>query len=563
MLRFLILAGFCVGLSLQAAGQRHFIRLDQQVVDASLAPWSAVLPGDTLWLEAGVRGPLLLLNFRGTEQKPLVIANRLGQTILDTEFHYGIDLRYSSHIRILGIPGEGYEYGIFIRRVSAPGSVGIAVNNKSSDVEIAWVEITAVGFAGIMAKTDPHCNDSETLRGNFVQRNTRIHHCYIHDVPGEAIYVGSSFYKGQEVNGCGLLLPSLLEGVYVHNNRIENTGLDGIQVSSAVKDCYIHDNLLINCSYLRENAQMSGIIIGGGSLAECHSNIILDSYGTGILLFGKGGSRVYNNLIVRPGMRYYPDDPSRKEHGIFVADKSGDSPTFYAIYQNTIIQPKSDGIRILDDVTFPVFIMNNVIVDPGAFTEYENDQTQHTGEDAYVFRLSQSIEVILMGNWFGRDLQQAGFANPLADDYHPQPISPLVDQGIGLEAEGIHHDLEGNPRPMGAGYDIGCFEYNPSLAVSEIYLGKDGPGSKKSAIIRGLRYGSNGAFQIELAPDLQGDLHLHVFDTGGRLVQQQTVTLISREADRIDLSIAEPGIYLLRLMLGNQVETIRMLSVKW
>jgi len=47
--------------------------------------------------------------------------------------------------------------------------------------------------------------------------------------------------------------------------------------------------------------------------------------------------------------------------------------------------------------------------------------------------------------------------NPLLDNnYHLLPNSPCVDAGIDL---GVTEDISGAPRPQGAGFDIGAFEY--------------------------------------------------------------------------------------------------------
>lgn len=46
--------------------------------------------------------------------------------------------------------------------------------------------------------------------------------------------------------------------------------------------------------------------------------------------------------------------------------------------------------------------------------------------------------------------------NPAANDYHLLASSPAVDAGLTLTQ--INTDLDGNPRPQGAGYDIGAYK---------------------------------------------------------------------------------------------------------
>ncbi|MEO0230835.1 MAG: choice-of-anchor Q domain-containing protein [candidate division WOR-3 bacterium] len=41
-------------------------------------------------------------------------------------------------------------------------------------------------------------------------------------------------------------------------------------------------------------------------------------------------------------------------------------------------------------------------------------------------------------------------------DYHLRDGSPAIDRGTPNGAPNI--DLDGNPRPLGSGYDIGCYE---------------------------------------------------------------------------------------------------------
>ena len=48
------------------------------------------------------------------------------------------------------------------------------------------------------------------------------------------------------------------------------------------------------------------------------------------------------------------------------------------------------------------------------------------------------------------------FVDPLHDDYHLRFDSAAIDHGVDA---GIYTDLDGHPRPIGAGFDIGAYEY--------------------------------------------------------------------------------------------------------
>ncbi len=48
------------------------------------------------------------------------------------------------------------------------------------------------------------------------------------------------------------------------------------------------------------------------------------------------------------------------------------------------------------------------------------------------------------------------FVDPAHDNYHLKAGSPAIDRGV---AAGVSFDIDGDPRPFGAGYDIGCDEW--------------------------------------------------------------------------------------------------------
>jgi predicted outer membrane repeat protein len=56
------------------------------------------------------------------------------------------------------------------------------------------------------------------------------------------------------------------------------------------------------------------------------------------------------------------------------------------------------------------------------------------------------------------------FVDPLNGDYHLQFGSAAIDHGVDA---GVYADLDGNPRPGGAGFDIGAYEYQ---SIKVLYL---------------------------------------------------------------------------------------------
>ena len=52
------------------------------------------------------------------------------------------------------------------------------------------------------------------------------------------------------------------------------------------------------------------------------------------------------------------------------------------------------------------------------------------------------------------------FVDPTQDDYHLASDSAAIDHGVDA---GVYTDLDGNPRPIGSGFDIGAYEYQGVL----------------------------------------------------------------------------------------------------
>jgi hypothetical protein len=50
------------------------------------------------------------------------------------------------------------------------------------------------------------------------------------------------------------------------------------------------------------------------------------------------------------------------------------------------------------------------------------------------------------------------FVNPSAGDFHLQAGSPAIDAGTMIAL--VATDFDGIPRPQGAAYDIGAYEYH-------------------------------------------------------------------------------------------------------
>lgn len=442
-------------------GQQSGFRIDvdKLTIDARDPLYKSVKPGDTLLFVAGARDHLLIKNFVGTPEKPIVMINTEGAVIIDTDNYYGISIQNCRYIKFTGTGDQYQTYGFQIKRVAA--GAGMGIGELSSDFEIDHLSVENTLIGGIYAKTDPDCTLT-SVRGTFTQYNTNIHDNYISNTGNEGIYVGSSFYGGQRVqcNGQNLkLMPSLLIGVKINNNIIKYAGWDGIQVSSATQNCRIYNNTILFDSQSETANQMSGILIGGGTKCDCYNNFISQGKGCGIEIHGLAGSRIFNNIIIDAGINFAPADINQMKHGIFISELSILSDSTLSIQHNDIINPKSDGIRFSSVLSKNNLVSSNVIINPGNFDYYQNGNTSYKGIDSYIMFQNKATEAVIQDNYLARNGNSAGFSSlnmDLADDFIPVPGSPLIDHA---EIDKyITFDFAGTPQPYGPKPDIGAFE---------------------------------------------------------------------------------------------------------
>lgn len=414
-----------------------------------------IQPGDTICFKPGFRSFIQFKNIHGTAANPITIINNEGVLLINSDGTYGIKFNNCSHIKLTGSGFNAVPYGIIISKVT--DGAGLSIDNKSTNVEIERIEISNTKVGGIYAKTEPDYTGDCTfpaVRDSFTMYNVNIHDCYIHDIGDEGMYIGSSKYMGQTVYHCNdtVVLPHIIEGVKVYNNILERTGWDAIQVSSAVTNCEIHDNYIIEDSYAEEPYQMSGILIGGGSDCDCYNNKIINGKGDGIDYLGFGGNKIYNNLIVKPGITYYPFDSSfaYQKHGIWIGDIYTKPGKDLYIFNNTIIKPRNYGLKIFNSSLNVVNFQNNIVADPMAY--------QSPGNNPYYDLDYGTMAIADNNSYFTPSVSQMRFTDPANNEYDLMDYSPAINGGMDISSMGLEFDILNRPRPVQQ-YDIGAYEY--------------------------------------------------------------------------------------------------------
>jgi hypothetical protein len=382
---------------------------------------------------------LLFVNLVGTPDNPIIIRNCGGAVNIKAYGKtFAMKTQSCKYFRITG-SGSGTTYGIKL----SGASLGLTLDYLSTNFEVDRIEVYSTNFAGIMAKTDPSCDDA-TIRGNFTMRDIRIHNNYVHDTGGEALYIGNSFYQNGMTTLCGIRFPHSIEGVEIDHNKVKNSGWESIQLGSATKNASVHDNIVENYGVKNVINQRNGIQIGEGTGGVCYNNYINGGIGNGLLVLGLGDNVVHDNVIVNAGM-----------HGIFCDERYTPGPGFIFL-NNTIITPKQDGIRIYADLVPMNVFVNNIVINPGSYGKYPYPRT---GLDSYVYKLSKYVNLQMTNNKFTRSTIQMKFIDPTTNNYRLGVGSPAIDAGKNIGTYNIQKDFYLNQRLKGLAYDVGACEF--------------------------------------------------------------------------------------------------------
>jgi hypothetical protein len=397
-----------------------------------------VQPGHVVCVEAGERPFLILENFVGSETAPIIVKNCGGQVrIAHDDRGYGLLINASRHFRVTGTGDPAFEYGFDVsasRTGPDYSGSGVPVGDLSSDYELDHIEVHHTGFAGFILKTESRCDGSANL-GAFVQKNTRVHHTYVHDTGGEGFYVGSTGYGGREFDCNGtptVLYPHEHDGVYLYENRIENTGWDGLQVGVTPKNCEVYANHIANVgTTATDMVQTRGIQIGGASACKIFDNTLIGGPTIGIFVLGAGDTWVANNLIVDFG-----------EDGIYGNDQQLDaiSGSSYVFVHNTVVGSGGAGLRLFGDRTQGNAVINNLFV-----------------ASAEPYGIGGDVDAQEGGNLELETVADAGFEDAANHLYRLKADSVARDMGVvvsGFEVELDHDGVARDELP-----DVGAFEY--------------------------------------------------------------------------------------------------------
>jgi hypothetical protein len=250
------------------AAAREFLipRTQTEIDGVSLG----VQPGDVLIIEAGDRPWLRIANVTGSIQSWIEVRNRGGAVILRNEERaYDIKIARSRYVRLTGTGEPGCNYG-FVLQGTAPGGSALIVTDLSSDCEIDHLHIARPGYAGMLIKTDG-------AAGTFMD-NLNIHDNYIHDTPGEGIYIGET----KRMPG------QCFRHLRIWNNVVARTGYESCQLAHTTEDVQVHHNVFYHAGLRGDLWQDNNFQLGSSATCEFFQNMVIGA--NTHLVVGMGGA---------------------------------------------------------------------------------------------------------------------------------------------------------------------------------------------------------------------------------------------------------------------------------
>jgi parallel beta-helix repeat protein len=168
------------------------------------------------------------------------------------------------------------------------------------------------------------------------------------------------------------------------------------------------------------NAVVEGNLVYDNGMTYYHmsSATVKVDGGGGLLVMGDGDNNTILNNVAYGNLNF----------GISVSSQNA------SVFNNTLFANEGDGLRVGDDTA--TLVRNNIA------WRNDTEATIGTGSTADT-------------NLFG---EEPLFLDEGTNDLHLRAASPAVDSGAAIPA--VLTDFDGIPRPQGAGYDIGAFEYN-------------------------------------------------------------------------------------------------------
>ncbi|MEW6338199.1 MAG: choice-of-anchor Q domain-containing protein [Acidobacteriota bacterium] len=210
-----------------------------------------------------------------------------------------------------------------------------------------------------------------------------------------------------------------------------------------------------------------------------HDNLIHGDVCDGIVFAtvdpSKGRVRAYNNVIYDVGRGPAPPDGDANYTCVYVSggtNTGSDGSGVVELFNNTLVDC---GARaLLPGAIGDEGMIGRAPYSPGLVVRLVDNVVVARSGESYISPSSDTSLIQGSNNlWFGAGAPPAflavnvgadpQFANLAGFDFHLDASSPAVDAGIETAAV---RDLDGVPRPQGAAYDLGAYEWRSAAACT-------------------------------------------------------------------------------------------------
>ncbi len=351
---------------------------------SSIVNQGVVKPGVAICLGQITRR-VYLENVVGDSLNPIIIKNRPGQIaeIKAEPTYAGLQLHNSRYFEVKGdcsLPES--VHGIFIHGIN---SNGVEVSGLSQEFTISRVRVDTAG-TGVKVKDnrDVYFANCQLASGvdvpddsTWFASNITIEHCELSNLKNEGVYMNNTSYKYDfQCDNNRLYYGYEMDGVYIHKNRIINTGKDGIQTTGVVRNCIIESNEILNIGTDGYSAHGSGIHFGEGCAGRVANNWVEKTMGSGVFAAGLGLIEIYQNVILQTGgdaikahagTKMCTGDCNYAELAAYFGLQNYSDLEQLRIFNNTIAFTAGIGINInapVDSVSMNhVYVNNNIITE--------------------------------------------------------------------------------------------------------------------------------------------------------------------------------------------------------
>jgi|GEM_PF-2020450 len=389
---------------------------------------------------------------------------------------------YGNYVRIKGfnitsvVPGwTTVAYGIFVQGdyciiednyiYYCPNS-GICTATISDGCVIRNNKLQRNTLAGMEIDGTNHLIENNEIWDTIVY-HTPTNSTLTYDSNG-AFYHGSGHvFRGNYIHDITFTNPETL-GYHPH--------IDAFQTWAGVSNVLFEKNLIYMPEYVDEPGNsLAGWMLARATNITIRNNIVIIHRGTETGGGGCSNLSILNNVFVG-SLGYSGGWPG----GVMLENAP------YSTVKNNIIY---------DQVNQVIYLYGTTLtgLDIGYNLAYNSDGSNVS---AYTYTVQPS------------DLWNVNpmFMNPSGMDYHLQSGSPAIDNGTSVD---LADDYDGNPRPLGAGYDIGAFEYSDCGPVEGDLNGDCSVTILDLAMIA-LDFGRRSGFDIRA--DTNNDNEIDIYD---------------------------------------------------